>query len=65
MNPLKLGAAELDRMPAIPDAQMTAEQKKVMDEIAAGPRFTVPLPKKKACCPPHATPLRKAAAQTT
>ena len=38
MNPLKLGAAELDRMPAIPDAQMTAEQKKVMDEIAAGPR---------------------------
>ena len=38
MNHLKLGAAELDRMPAIPDAQMTAEQKKVMDEIAAGPR---------------------------
>jgi len=38
MNHLKLGAAELDRMPAIPDAQMSTEQKRVMDEIAAGPR---------------------------
>ena len=38
MNDLKLGAAALDRMPAIPEAQMSPEQKKVMDEIAAGPR---------------------------
>ena len=38
MKHLKLGAAELDRMPAIPDVQMSPEQKKVMDEIAAGPR---------------------------
>ena len=38
MNDLKLGAAALDRMPALPEAQMSPEQKKVMDEIAAGPR---------------------------
>jgi 4-carboxymuconolactone decarboxylase len=38
MNDLKLGAAALDRMPAIPEAQMSADQKRVMDEIAAGPR---------------------------
>ncbi len=38
MNHLKLGAAELDRMPAIPDAQMSTEQKRIMEEIAAGPR---------------------------
>ena len=38
MNDLKLGAAALDRMPAIPDAQMSPDQKRVMDEIAAGPR---------------------------
>lgn len=33
-----LGSAALDRMPAIPDAQMSVAQKAVMDEIAAGPR---------------------------
>lgn len=38
MNDLKLGAAALDRMPAIPEAQMSPDQKRVMDEIAAGPR---------------------------
>ena len=38
MNDLKLGASALDRMPAIPDAQMSPDQKRVMDEIAAGPR---------------------------
>jgi 4-carboxymuconolactone decarboxylase len=38
MNDLKLGAATLDRMPAIPEAQMSPDQKRVMDEIAAGPR---------------------------
>ena len=38
MNDLKLGAAALDRMPAIPEAQMSPDQKSVMDEIAAGPR---------------------------
>jgi len=38
MNDLKLGAAALDRMPSIPDAQMSPDQKRVMDEIAAGPR---------------------------
>jgi 4-carboxymuconolactone decarboxylase len=38
MNDLKLGASALDRMPAIPDAQMSPNQKRVMDEIAAGPR---------------------------
>jgi 4-carboxymuconolactone decarboxylase len=38
MNDLKLGAAALDRMPTLPEAQMSPEQKKVMDEIAAGPR---------------------------
>jgi 4-carboxymuconolactone decarboxylase len=38
MNDLKLGAAALDRMPAIPQAQMSPDQKRVMDEIAAGPR---------------------------
>jgi len=35
---LKLGTPALDRMPPIPDAQMSAEQKRIMDEIAAGPR---------------------------
>ncbi len=38
MNDLKLGAAALDRMPALPEAQMSPDQKRVMDEIAAGPR---------------------------
>ena len=38
MNDLKLGAAALDRMPDIPEAQMSPDQKRVMDEIAAGPR---------------------------
>jgi len=38
MSHLSLGAAALDRLPEIPDAQMTAEQKAVMDEIASGPR---------------------------
>ena len=38
MNDLNLGASALDRMPAIPEAQMSTEQKRVMDEIAAGPR---------------------------
>jgi len=38
MNDLKFGAAALDRMPAIPEAQMSPDQKRVMDEIAAGPR---------------------------
>ena len=38
MNDLKLGASALDRMPAIPEAQMSPDQKRVMDEIAAGPR---------------------------
>jgi len=38
MNDLKLGAAALDRMPVIPEAQMSPDQKRVMDEIAAGPR---------------------------
>ena len=38
MIDLKLGAAALDRMPAIPEAQMSPDQKRVMDEIAAGPR---------------------------
>ena len=38
MNDLKLGIPALDRMPPIPDAQMSAEQKRIMDEIAAGPR---------------------------
>jgi 4-carboxymuconolactone decarboxylase len=38
MNDLKLGAAALDRMLAIPEAQMSPDQKRVMDEIAAGPR---------------------------
>ena len=38
MNDLKLGAAALDRMPAIPEAQMSPDQTRVMDEIAAGPR---------------------------
>jgi 4-carboxymuconolactone decarboxylase len=38
MNDLKLGAAALDRMPAMPEAQMSPDQKRVMDEIAAGPR---------------------------
>ena len=38
MNDLKLGTPALDRMPPIPDAQMSAEQKRIMDEIAAGPR---------------------------
>jgi len=38
MNDLKLGAAALDRMPAIPEAQMSQDLKRVMDEIAAGPR---------------------------
>jgi 4-carboxymuconolactone decarboxylase len=38
MNDLKLGAAALDRMPSIPEAQMSPDQKRVMDEIAAGPR---------------------------
>jgi 4-carboxymuconolactone decarboxylase len=33
-----LGSPSLDRLPEIPDAQMTAEQKAVMDEIASGPR---------------------------
>jgi 4-carboxymuconolactone decarboxylase len=33
-----LGSAALDRMPAIPDADMSPIQKAVMDEIAAGPR---------------------------
>ena len=38
MNDLKLGIPALDRMPPIPDAQMSADQKRIMDEIAAGPR---------------------------
>jgi 4-carboxymuconolactone decarboxylase len=38
MSSFHLGSASLDRMPAIADADMTAEQKAVMDEIAAGPR---------------------------
>jgi 4-carboxymuconolactone decarboxylase len=38
MNDLKLGDAALDRMLAIPEAQMSPDQKRVMDEIAAGPR---------------------------
>jgi len=38
MSSFHLGSASLDRMPAIPDADMSAEQKAVMDEIAAGPR---------------------------
>ncbi len=38
MNDLKLGAAALDRMPVIPEARMSPDQKRVMDEIAAGPR---------------------------
>ena len=38
MNDLKFGAAALDRMPAIPEAQMSPDQKRVMDEIAVGPR---------------------------
>jgi len=41
MNDLKLGAAALDRMPAIPEAQMSPDQKRVMDEIAAGPRSRI------------------------
>jgi hypothetical protein len=35
MSSFHLGSASLDRMPAIADADMTAEQKAVMDEIAA------------------------------
>jgi 4-carboxymuconolactone decarboxylase len=38
MNDLKLGAAALDRMPALPEDQLSQEKKKIMDEIAAGPR---------------------------
>lgn len=38
MSHVHLGSAALDRMPAIPDAQMSAIQKAVMAEIAAGPR---------------------------
>ena len=38
MNHLNLGAAGLERMPDIPEAQMSTEQKRIMDEIAAGPR---------------------------
>ena len=38
MSHVHLGSAALDRMPAIPEAQMSAAQKAVMDEIAAGPR---------------------------
>jgi len=38
MNNLNLGAAGLERMPDIPEAQMSQDQKRVMDEIAAGPR---------------------------
>ena len=38
MSHVPLGSPELDRLPAIPDAQMTAAQKAVMDEIASGPR---------------------------
>jgi 4-carboxymuconolactone decarboxylase len=38
MNDLKFGTPALDRMPPIPDDQMSAEQKRIMDEIAAGPR---------------------------
>jgi 4-carboxymuconolactone decarboxylase len=38
MNDLKLGTPALDRMPPIPDDQMSGEQKRIMDEIAAGPR---------------------------
>ena len=38
MNNLNLGAAGLERMPDIPEAQMSTEQKRIMNEIAAGPR---------------------------
>ena len=38
MSSYKLGSAALDRMPPIPDADMTPTQKAVMAEIAAGPR---------------------------
>jgi 4-carboxymuconolactone decarboxylase len=38
MNHLNLGAAGLERMPDIPEAQMSTEQKRIMNEIAAGPR---------------------------
>ena len=38
MSHTHLGSAALDRMPPIADADMTAMQKAVMDEIAAGPR---------------------------
>ena len=38
MSSQKLGSAALDRMPPIPDADMTPTQKAVMAEIAAGPR---------------------------
>jgi len=38
MGSFHLGSAALDRMPAMDDDEMTAQQKAVMAEIAAGPR---------------------------
>jgi 4-carboxymuconolactone decarboxylase len=38
MKNLNLGAAGLERMPDIPESQMSTEQKRIMNEIAAGPR---------------------------
>jgi 4-carboxymuconolactone decarboxylase len=38
MSSFHLGSAALDRMPAIADDELTAKQKAVMAEIAAGPR---------------------------
>lgn len=38
MSQPQLGSAAIDRMPAIPEAEMSPAQKAAMDEIAAGPR---------------------------